>query len=132
LSLSRDVLEWDVETLGFRKVEAPPAPTLEEVRERVLEWLVANPGQHPKTAVRQGVKGRDALIDEALRDLFEAGLVSLAVGPARNAPLTVGLDEWADWADQRVPTYWEACSHAASEVGRKSGPTQADPGTQPR
>ena len=36
---------------------------------------------------------------EELRDLFEAGLVSLAVGPARNAPLTVGLDEWADWAD---------------------------------
>jgi excisionase family DNA binding protein len=127
-----EVLAWDVESMGFRPVEAKAAAAPEEVRRRTLAWLVEHPSWHSKSAVRKGVTGEDQLVDEALWSLLEEGLVRLQVGAGRIERSEVGVEEHADLANRRTPTYWRAADHAGLRVGVESTPTDADLGPQPR
>ena len=120
------ILEWVVETKGYRFHESAGASSSssdEKVRERVLQWLEANPGWHSTTTVRKAVRGDDKAIDRALRDLFETGDFALSVGETLQDPETVGDLEFTEWHRLKRPKHWRASSHAGLQSVIPVAPT---------
>jgi 5S rRNA maturation endonuclease (ribonuclease M5) len=107
---------WDPDTLELRLVDIAQREEDEAARDKaVLDWLLANPGQHSTTAVRENVEGRDSAIDAALERLKTSAQVR---DFGRNG---------GPWSGRRgAPRYWEASSQAGLTSAEETGPMSAD------
>ena len=130
---SNELLEWDVPTLNFHSVPRAEPVTVspEEVMQRVLEELGADDEWRTSTWVRQAAGGNHEAVDHALRDLFEAGSIRLAVARPGNEVETVAPEQWGDWGRLRTPKYWKASSHAAQQSPLPLEATAGDSDTPP-
>jgi hypothetical protein len=131
---SNEVLEWDVPTLSFRSVPRAEALTVspEEVKQRVLEQLGTDDEWRTSTWVRQAARSKHEAVDQALRDLFEAGSIRLSVARPGNEVETVTPEQWGDWGRLRTAKYWKASSQAGQQSPLPLGATAADTSTPPR
>lgn len=77
------ILQWDTETRGFTPLDRPVAIEPEELREKVLEYVTAHPGES-QSRIEEGVGGRRKAVREALEWLIsEEGGFNLARGAGR-------------------------------------------------
>lgn len=112
--------------------EAAEGASYEEIREAELAWLRANPEDwHSTSDVRRAVKGRSDVKDQALRGLYEEGLIRLSVAQRGKEPLLVAPEDWKMWGDSRTPRFWRAHGSAESGDAVPAGATRGVSGSPP-